>query len=509
MESITTSLTGDLATTGWVALSLYMVLMLGIGVYCNRKFASSLDGFLLGGRSLGPWVFAITYGSTYISTAAFVGNAGGGYRSGMAFMLMPVAQVLLVPLGMLVFAPRLRVFSHKLNSMTIPELLGNRYKSKFMQFAGSLVIIVFVIPMMVSITKGGSVAVSQLLNISYTSSVFLVSGVALVYLMFGGFMARAYTDVIQGTLMFGGMLAILVIGLWSMGGPTGLANSLAEVNPELLETPGPIGWDNLLLFSSVFALAPWGLPQYVQTSFTIKYRRNIYAAALMLCFWFGVMLVAPVVVGNMSRATFGNALMGNVDLAFPAFALHIFPNAFGAIIIVAAVAAAMSSIDGILMTVGSAFGVDIYRRFLKKDATDKQAIWASNITMIVSISIVVLWALNPPDMMLYLVTVSNSLVSSGFIVPLFMAIWNRKATTGAGIASMIASVSTCLIWYFVGGQTLNGPYWFNLPPFVAASIVAAIVFLIAQNITPKMDKAFVDDLFSKETQDAAYEVEEA
>lgn len=507
MESITTSLTGNLAITGWIVLGLYLVLMIAIGVYCNKRFTNSLNGFLLGGRSLGPWIFALTYGSTYVSTAAFIGNAGSGYKSGMAYMLMPVPQILLIPLGMLIVAPRLRVLSQRLNVMTIPQMLGGRYKSTYMQFVGSVVILICIIPMMVSVTKGGALAVAQLLNLSYGVSVFLVSGVALAYLVFGGFMARVYTDLVQGSVMFIGMLLIVIFGLWSFGGVSGLADKLATVDTRLLETPGPTGWHDLLLFSSVFALTPWGSPQYVQTIFTINKKRSIYASAVLLSIWFGLLLVGPIVVGNMSRATFGNAFIDNVDKAFPAFTLHMFPNIIGALIIVAAIAAAMSSIDGILMTIGSAFGVDLYRRFFKKDATDKQTIMATNVMMIVAEVIVVIWALYPPDMLLYLNAVSHSIVGSSFLIPVFMAVRNKKATTAAGVASMTAGIATCLVWYF-GAATVNGPYWFNMPPFVMAAIVATVVFLLVQRVTKPMDPAFVNDLFSKEAEEAAYVPEE-
>lgn len=102
-------------------LGIYIVGMLGIGIYCNKKYANTLSGFLTGGRSLGPWVFALTYGSTYLSASTFIGNTGTAYKAGMAYLMMPVAQVVLLPIGLVVFSHGLRRVSVRLGAMTIPD----------------------------------------------------------------------------------------------------------------------------------------------------------------------------------------------------------------------------------------------------------------------------------------------------------------------------------------------------------------------------------------------------
>lgn len=494
-------LSGNLAVIGYIVLGVYMVGMLGIGIYCNKKYSNSLSGFLTGGRSVGPWVFALTYGSTYLSASTFIGNAGTAYKAGMAYLMMPVAQVVLLPLGLIFFSHGLRRVSVRLGAMTIPQYIEKRFKSPLAGSLASLVILIFMVPYMVGVIKGGALALSSLLGLSYTVSVLLVAGVACVYLMCGGYMARCYTDVAQGVMMGFGMIAVLIMGFIVVGGPTEIAAGVGACDPELLETPGPMGWSNLFLFSTVFALTPWGLPQLVQTNFTIKDRKTVHISSIVLSLWLGAILIGSMIIGNMGRAYFGDAFINDVDSVFPNLVLTFFPNAIGAIIIVAVIAAAMSTIDGVLMTSGSAFGVDIYKRFIKKDASDKNVLLVTNITMFVIVAVVVVWAFNPPSMILTFSTFAFSVIAGTLIVPVFAGIYSKKGTTIGCVASMLAGGLGTLFWYIVKP---GGNYILGCPPFVAGAILSIIVFLVVSKCTAPLPQDFVDDLFSKEAEESAY-----
>lgn len=492
---------GNLVVAGIIVLGAYMVGMLGIGIYCNRKYANNLSGFLTGGRNLGPWVFALTYGSTYLSASTFIGNTGTAYKAGMAYLMMPVAQVVLLPIGLILFSHGLRRVSVRLNAMTIPEYVSKRFKSPIAGLIASLVILIFMVPYMVGVVKGGAVSLAGLFGIPYIVAVLLVSGVACVYLIFGGYMARCYTDVVQGAMMAIGMMAVLIGGFFIVGGPTEIAAGVAASDPALLETPGPMGWSELFLFSSVFALTPWGLPQLVQTNFTIKDRKTVYVSSIVLSIWLGAILIGSMIIGNMGRAYFGDQFLNNPDEVFPAMVLEFFPNVIGAVIIVAVIAAAMSTIDGVLMTSGSAFGVDIFKKFIKKDATEKQTIAASNIAMFVIVAVVVIWAFYPPQMISYFTSYAFSVIAGTLIVPVFAGFYSRKGTKAGCVASMLTGGLGTLFWYIVKP---GGNYIFGCPPFVAGAILSAIVFFAVSKFTTPLPKEFVDDLFSKEAEEGAY-----
>ena len=291
------------------------------------------------------------------------------------------------------------------------------------------------------------------------------------------------------------------MGFFVVGGPAEIAAGVGGSDSALLETPGPMGWSNLFLFSSVFALTPWGLPQLVQTNFTIKDRKTVHISSIVLSIWLGAILIGSMIIGNMARAYFGDAYLDNVDAVFPNLVLTFFPNAIGAIIIVAVIAAAMSTIDGVLMTSGSAFGVDIFKRFIKKDASDKQVLTVTNITMFAIMAVVVVWAFNPPAMILTFSSFAFSVIAGALIVPVFAGIYSRKGTTLGCVAAMIAGAGGTLLWYVVKP---GGNYILGCPPFVAGAILSVIAYVAVSRFTPPLPQEFVDDLFSKEAEENAY-----
>lgn len=486
---------------GIIVIAIYMLGMFGIGVYCNKKFSGTLSGFLTGNRSLGPWVFALTYGSTYLSSSTFIGNTATAYKGGLAFLFMPLAQMLLLPIGLVLFSGALRKMSIQLGTMTLPDYLSKRFRSSTPGLIASLVIVIFMIPYMVGVVKGGAISLSSLLGVSYPIGVLLVSGVAGVYLIFGGYMARAYTDVAQGVMMAVGMLLALIAGLYIVGGPTEIASKLNSLDPQLLETPGPLGWSQLLLFSTVFAITPWGLPQLVQTTFTIKDRKTVYTSAIVIAVWLSAMLFGSMILGNIGRAYFGNAYMNNPDNLFPDMILSFYPNVIGAVIVTAIIAAAMSTIDGVLMTSGSAIGVDLYSRFIKKDASEEQIIKVTNIAMFLIVVVVIIWAMNPPDMLLYFTSYAFSVIAGTLIVPIFAGIYSKKGTSKACIASMLVGFIGTLGWYLI---LIDGNYILGIPPFVAGAILSLIAFFIVSKFTEPLPKEFIDFLFSNSSDESIY-----
>ena len=491
-------------TQSIIVLVLYFVGMLAIGIYCNKKYAGSLSGFLAGGRSLGPWLFAFVYGSTYLSSSTLVGTSAAGYKAGISWLFMPIPQVVFIPLGILLFSHGLRKMSKRMDVYTVPEFLARRYKSSGAGLITSIVIILFMIPYMISVVKGGALSLGALLGVPYFWSVILVAGVAGVYIITGGYMARTYTDLVQAILMFFGVLLVAVAGLIAVGGPSGVATSLAAQDPELVSTPGPMGWSQIALFATVFGISPWGLPQLVQTNFTFKKRSVVYTSAIVLSFWACVVLFGTTINSVVGRAMYGDALLENVDALFPTMVMDLFPNFIGAIIICAVLAAAMSTLDGILMTAGSSFACDIYQKFLKKNASEKQVLRMNSIAMMIIIVIVVIGAMNPPKMMLTLTSYAFSVIAGCLMIPIFGGIYTKKGTTAGCLAGIIAGGVSTLLWYII---KIDGGYILGIPPFITGIVVSCIAYFAVSAATKKLPEDFVNDLFSKEASLAAYDEE--
>lgn len=475
---------------GYAVLGLYFVGMLAIGYFCNKKYANNVDGFFAGGKNLGPWVFALTYGSTYLSSSTFVGNTATAYSGGLAYLFMPLAQMLLLPLGLIFFSHILRKMSQSLDVVTIPAYLEKRFKSPAAGMITSLIIVIFFIPYLVGIVKASALSLGALLGVEYKIGVLVIAFISFIYLMFGGYMARCYTDVVQGVMMVVGMMAVVIAGFFIVGGPSAITEGVKAADPALLETPGPKGWSALFLYSTVFAIAPWGLPTLVQTNFTIGNRKHVYTAAIVLSIWISCVLFGSMIIGNMGRAFYGNALVDNPDSLFPTLVMDWFPNLFGAIIIVAVICAAMSTIDGTLMNSGAAVGLDIYKRFIKKDASDKKVITVSNIAMGIITLVVIIWAFDPPAMVLTLTSYAFSLVAAGLIVPTYAGLYCKKLTSAGCVVSILAGLGFCLLWYVTGTPL-------GIPPFVVGMVASAIALFGVSKFTKPLPQEFIDDLFAK------------
>ena len=403
---------------------------------------------------------------------------------------MPLAQMLLLPLGLIFFSHILRKMSQSLDVVTIPAYLEKRFKSPAAGMITSLIIVIFFIPYLVGIVKASALSLGALLGVEYKIGVLVIAFISFVYLMFGGYMARCYTDVVQGVMMVVGMMAVVIAGFFIVGGPSAITEGVKAADPALLETPGPKGWSALFLYSTVFAIAPWGLPTLVQTNFTIGNRKHVYTAAIVLSIWISCVLFGSMIIGNMGRAFYGNALVDNPDSLFPTLVMDWFPNLFGAIIIVAVICAAMSTIDGTLMNSGAAVGLDIYKRFIKKDASDKKVITISNIAMGVITLVVIIWAFDPPAMVLTLTSYAFSLVAAGLIVPTYAGLYCKKLTSAGCVVGILAGLGFCLLWYVTGTPL-------GIPPFVVGMVASAIALFGVSKFTKPLPQEFIDDLFAK------------
>lgn len=249
-------------------LVVFFGMMLGVGLYC-RKHASNVDGFVLGGRSVGPWLTAFAYGTSYFSAVIFVGYAGQfGWKYGIASTWVGIGNALLGSLlAWVVLGRRTRIMTRQLNSATMPEFFGKRYGSRALKVGASAIIFVFLIPYTASLYNGLSRLFGMAFEIDYTLCIVIMAVLTGIYVVAGGYMATAINDFIQGLIMLGGIVAVIAAVLNQNGGFMEAIQKLASVSdPEATSMPGAFasffGPDPLSLLSVVIltSLGVWGLP---------------------------------------------------------------------------------------------------------------------------------------------------------------------------------------------------------------------------------------------------------
>ncbi len=259
-------------------LVLYFAVLIGIGLYC-RKHATDVNGFVLGGRSVGPWLTAFAYGTSYFSAVVFVGYAGQfGWKYGIAATWAGIGNALIGSLlAWVVLGRRTRIMTQHLNSATMPQFFGERFASKPLKIIASVIIFIFLIPYTASLYNGLSRLFGMAFEIDYSVCIVLMAVLTAIYVIAGGYMATAINHFIQGIIMLVGIVVIIAAIINSKGGFMAAYEGLARVSDaNVSDAPGVFasffGPDplNLLFVVILTSLGTWGLPQMVQKFYAIK-----------------------------------------------------------------------------------------------------------------------------------------------------------------------------------------------------------------------------------------------
>ncbi|MBO4299390.1 MAG: sodium:solute symporter, partial [Clostridia bacterium] len=256
----------------------FFAVMVGVGLYC-RKHATNVNGFVLGGRSVGPWLTAFAYGTSYFFAVIFVGYAGQfGWRFGIASTWIGLGNAFIGSLlPWVILGRRTRLMSQHLSSATMPEFFGKRFDSSALKIGASAIVFIFLIPYTASLYNGLSRLFGMAFNIDYTVCVIAMAVLTGIYVIAGGYMATAINDFIQGIIMIGGIIAVIAAVLSQNGGFIGSLQGLSQVNDAAnpgysgvfasFFGPDPLGLFFVVLLTS---LGTWGLPQMVQKFYAIK-----------------------------------------------------------------------------------------------------------------------------------------------------------------------------------------------------------------------------------------------
>ena len=266
-------------------LVLFFSVMIGVGIFCRKK-ATDVNGFVLGGRTVGPWLTAFAYGTSYFSAVIFVGYAGQfGWRFGVASTWIGLGNAFIGSLlAWVILGRRTRLMTQHLGSATMPEFFGRRFQSKGLKIAAAIIVFVFLIPYTASLYNGLSRLFATAFQIPYAWCILVMAVLTAVYVIAGGYMATAVNDFIQGIIMLIGIVTVIAAVLKTNGGFTASLSALAGITDETVENgsvpgifssffgPNPVGLLSVIVLTS---LGTWGLPQMVQKFYAIKSEKDI------------------------------------------------------------------------------------------------------------------------------------------------------------------------------------------------------------------------------------------
>ena len=419
-------------------LIIFFAVMAGVGVYA-RRHTSSVDGFVLGGRSAGPWLTAFAYGTSYFSAVVFVGYAGQfGWKYGIASTWIGIGNAVIGSLlAWVVLGRRTKIMTQHLQSRTMPDFFGERYGSKALKVAASMIVFVFLIPYTASVYNGLSRLFEMAFNIPYTWCVIAMALFTAVYVILGGYMATAINDFIQGIIMLIGIVAVIAAVLSGQGGFMNAISEMSQIPSDVPLTAGQpgaftsfFGPDPLNLLGVVIltSLGTWGLPQMIGKFYAIKDEKSINTGTVISTVFAIVVSGGCYFLGGFGRLFDSPAVYdasGAVvyDSIVP-YMLSGLPDILIGIVVVLVLSASMSTLSSLVLTSSSTMTLDLLKDNVIKNMSEKKQIITMQILVVFFLVVSVVIALDPPTFIAQLMGISWA--------PLPEHSWRRLCTACTG-----------------------------------------------------------------------------
>ena len=472
---------------------------IGVGIYCRRS-TSSVDGFVLGGRNVGPWLSAFAYGTSYFSAVVFVGYAGQfGWKYGLAAFWAGIGNALLGSLlAWWVMGARTREMTHRLDAKTMPEFFGKRYGSKALRVAAAAIIFVFLIPYTASVYNGLSRLFGMAFGLPYEVCVIAMALITCVYVVVGGYMATVVNDFLQGIVMLVGIVAVIAAVLGDNGGFMQAMTTLSQVDSGTdfqgvftsMFGPDPA---NLLGVVILTSLGTWGLPQMVQKFYAIKDGPAIKQGAIVSTIFALIVSGGCYFLGGFGRLyadTIEYQANGTpvYDSIIPSM-LSTLPDVLIGIVIVLVLSASMSTLAGLVINSSSTLTLDLLKGNIVKDMDEKRQVGWMRAFIVVFIVVSAALALfqyhSSVAWIAQMMGISWGALAGSFLGPFVWGLYSGKISKAAVWASFIVGVGLTtgnMIAGFFGCALIASPINCGAIAMIASLIIVPLVSLVTPSV---------------------------
>ncbi len=515
----------------WLILVLYLLLMVGIGVYCNRK-TKNVSDFVLGGRSIGPWFSAFAFGTSYFSAVVFIGYAGQfGWTYGISAFWIGLGNAIIGSLlAWLVLGKRTRTMTKYLDATTMPEYFEKRYNSKGLKISASLIIFLFLIPYTASVYNGLSRLFESSLGIPYIYCIIIMAVFTAIYVIAGGFHATALNDFVQGMIMLVGIITVVFTVLHKAGGFSGAMEGLSVIADDAGNTgtlnslfgPKPADLLGVVILTS---LGTWGLPQMIQKFYSISDDAAIKRGTIISTLFALIVAGGSYFHGGLGRLfattdpadtskTLINFVGGKLeyDAIVPAMLESVLPDLLLGLIVVLVLSASMSTLSSLVMTSSSTLTLDIIKPSMiskGKEFDEKKQVFIIRIFIAVFLIISVLMAAKKNAYITTLMSISWGALSGSFLAPFMYGLFSKKITkTAVGTCFVFAVgftlIHTCLFllgWFpelTDAARALPLPFNVTSPLNAGAfcMVFSLILCPLVSMFTKPESKEYVDEVFN-------------
>jgi len=486
-----------------ILLLVFFATMISVGIY-SRKHATNVNDFVLGGRSVGPWLSAFAYGTSYFSAVVFVGYAGQfGWKYGIASTWIGLGNAFIGSLlAWVLMGRRTRVMTRHLDAKTMPEFFGKRYDSKALKIVASVIAFIFLIPYTASVYNGLSSLFNMAFNIEYKYCVIAMAVLTGVYVILGGYMATAINDFIQGIIMLVGIVCVISAVLSGQGGFLEAIRKLSEIPSDVPATMGQqgaftsfFGADPLNLVGVIIltSLGTLGLPQMVQKFYAIKSEKAVKTGTIVSTVFAIIISGGCYFLGGFGRL-FDNPSIykedGGVlyDSIIPSM-LSTLPDILIGVVIVLVLSASMSTLSSLVLTSSSTFTLDFLKDTVIKNMSDKKQLLIMRILIVFFIVMSVIIALDPPDFIAQLMGISWGALAGAFLAPFLYGLFWKGVTKAAVWVNFIFAVGITVSNMYL--KFIASPINCGAVAMVGGLLIVPLVSLLTPKLSAeKMDKVF-------------------
>ncbi|MBR6680826.1 MAG: sodium/proline symporter PutP [Clostridia bacterium] len=503
-----------------ISMVIYMAVVIAIGVIFAKRANKSSDDYFLGGRSLGPWVTAMSAEASDMSGWLLMGLPGVAYWCGLADAAWTAIGLAIgTYLNWLIVSKRLRRYSVRANnSITLPDFFSNRFREKnkvIMTLAALFILIFFTVYAASCFVTCGKLF-STLFGAPYIAMMILGAVFVLLYTLLGGFLAESASDFMQGIVMIIALVVIVVIGTVSAGGFGAVMDNAQSIpgffeffglaSPELNEAGeqiviggkpifGEASKYSLLQVCSMLAwgLGYFGMPQVLLRFMAIRHEDELKRSRRIAMIWVIISLAVAVFIGIMGRALYPDAFVtaSSAENIFIKISTNALPPILAGFVMAGILAATISSSDSYLLIAASAVAKNVYQGVVRKKATDKQVMWVTRITLLVIALVAIVIALDEDSVIFNVVSFAWAGFGATFgPLMLFSLFWKRINRAGA-IAGMVSGASMVFLWKLVISK-LGGVFaiYELLPAFIISSIFIVVVSLLTAPPSKEVEEDF-------------------
>lgn len=465
--------------TLYLTVFVYLAIVVYLG-YLGFKHTKSAKDYMIAGGETHPYLMAMAYGSTFISTAAIVGFGGAAAVYGMSLIWLAGANIVVgIFLAFIIFGKKTRAMAKVMDVSTFPEFLGKRFRSKFIQRFSALLITVAMPLYAAAVMIGGGRFMEQAIGLDYSVAITIFAVLVAAYVFFGGLKGILYTDAFQGTIMFVGMVSLLVLTYIKLGGVTAAHTGLTELAnlvPEGLRKQGHLGWTAMPQFGSeiwLFVVTTLVLgvgvgvlaqPQLAVRYMTVKTNRELNRAIIVGGVFILFMTGVAFTVGSLTNVYFmetnGTISLGavvdpvtgkpNTDKIIPLYISSAMPQWFSYLFMLTMLSAAMSTLSGQFHLIGTSISQDLYQPSLlfKKQ---KKNLWLARAGIVIALIVTAAMAMKLPGSIIALATAIFFGLCAAVFLPAYIAALYMPWVTRAGVVSamLVGFVVHVFILFFV------------------------------------------------------------